>query len=77
MAKTIKFNLILDGNQVRTLDGLRENFSIEDIIGYYEKGILSRWLKVRGYDKEFDSVEAIDSTSNIKDKIKNLIKRAT
>ena len=74
MAKTIKFNLILDGNQVRTLDGLRENFSIEDIIGYYEKGILSRWLKVRGYDKEFDAVEAIDTASNIKEKIKSLIK---
>ena len=74
MAKTIKFNLILDGNQVRTLDGLRENFSVEDIIGYYEKGILARWLKVRGYDKEFDAVEAISDVSNIKDKIKSLIK---
>lgn len=73
MAKTIKFNLILDGNPVRTLEGLRENFSIEDILGYYEKDILARWLKVRGFEKEYDAVVKIDKEETIKNKIRQLI----
>ncbi len=34
MAKTVKSNLICDGNPVRTVDDLRENFPIEDILAY-------------------------------------------
>ncbi len=36
MAKTIKFNLILDGNPVRDIEDLRDNFSIEDILEVYK-----------------------------------------
>ena len=35
MAKTIKFNLICDGNPVRNLEDLQNNFSIEDVLNYY------------------------------------------
>ena len=35
MAK-IKFNLNFGGQQIRTLDELRENFSIEDVVAAYE-----------------------------------------
>ena len=52
MAKTIKFNLILDKQPVRTIDELRENFSIEDMLKYFKNGLLLRWLKVRGYEAE-------------------------
>lgn len=51
MAKTIKFNLILDGYPVRNLEGLQEHFSIEDILKYFRNGLLLRWLKVRGIQK--------------------------
>ena len=52
MAKTIKFNLILDDYPVRNLEGLQEHFSIEDMLKYYDNGLLLRWLKVRGYEKQ-------------------------
>lgn len=59
MAKTIKFNLICDGNPVRTLEDLRNNFSVEDVLRYYENNLLHRWLGVRGYDNELKKLEAI------------------
>lgn len=67
MAKTIKFNLILDDYPVRNIEGLREHFSIEDILKYYEKGLLLRWLKVRGYDKLYEAVESIDKSLDKKE----------
>lgn len=74
MAKTIKFNLTLDGMPVRTLEGVRENFSIEDILGYYENGLLARWLKVRGFESELEAVKNINKEESIKNKIKELVK---
>ena len=52
MAKTIKFNLICDGKPVRSIEDLQNNFSIEDILDYYNNKLLHRWLEVRGYEKE-------------------------
>lgn len=74
MAKTIKFNLILDGNPVRTLEGLRENFSIEDILVYFDNGLLLRWLDVRGFKSEYEAVSAIDKKGSNKNKLIELIK---
>lgn len=74
MAKTIKFNLIMDGNPVRNLEGIRENFSIEDILKYFKNGLLVRWLEVRSYDKELEKVNAIDGNLDDLDLITELIK---
>ena len=74
MAKTIKFNLILDDYPVRNLEGLQEHFSIEDMLKYYDNGLLLRWLKVRGYEKQYTDVESIDKTISRKELIKALIK---
>lgn len=49
MSKTIKFNLICDGNPVRNIEDLRDNFSIEDVLKVFHNGLLVRWLGVRGY----------------------------
>ena len=65
MAKTIKFNLICDGYPVRTLDELREHFNIEDILDYYEKGILRCWLKVRGFEKELTAITVVPSMDKL------------
>lgn len=73
MAKTIKFNLICDGKPVRTIEDLQNNFSIEDILAYYNNHLLHRWLQVRGYDKELTAVSAITSDAPI-DIVKELIK---
>lgn len=44
MAKTIKFNLICDGYPARTIENLQDHFSVEDLLDYYEKGLLAKRL---------------------------------
>lgn len=74
MAKTIKFNLILDDYPVRNLEGLREHFSIEDMLKYFENGLLLRWLNVRGYNKQYSGVNSIDKSLDKKDIVMDLVK---
>jgi hypothetical protein len=59
MAKTIKFNLILDEKPIRDIKGLQENFCIDDVLEFYQKGLLQKWLKVRGFDEHLKKVEEI------------------
>lgn len=65
MAKSIKFNLICDNIPIRTIDDLRNNFSIEDVLDYYRNGLLKRWLDVRGYAAELKKVEEIKNDDSI------------
>lgn len=74
MAKTIKFNLILDNNPVRNLEGLQEHFSIEDMLKYFKNGLLLRWLNVRGYDKQYSEVNSIEKSLDKKDIVMALVK---
>lgn len=74
MAKTIKFNLILDNCPVRNIEGLQEHFSIEDMLKYFENGLLLRWLNVRGYEKQYAAVEAIDKSLDRKEIVMTLVK---
>jgi len=71
MAKTIKFNLILDGKPVRDIEGLQENFSIDDILLVYKNGLLEKWLKVRGFEDYLKKVEKINKNKETLDKMKN------
>lgn len=71
MAKTIKFNLICDGKSIRTLEDLKENFVVEDVLRYYENSLLHRWLVVRGYKEQAEKVEQINTESAV-DKIVEL-----
>jgi len=71
--KTIKFNLICDGNPIRTIDDLQNNFVIDDIIEYYRNGLLQRWLRVRGYEEELQRVETIADDLTDIEIIKRLI----
>lgn len=73
MAKTIKFNLVLDGYPVRNLEGLQEHFSIEDMLKYFENGLLLRWLYVRGYEDQYAAVQSIDKSLDNKEIIMSLI----
>ena len=74
MAKTIKFNLILDNYPVRNIEGMQEHFSIEDMLKYFKNGLLLRWLKVREYEKEYEKVTAIDKTLDNKSIMMELVK---
>lgn len=73
MAKTIKFNLILDGYSVRNIEEVREHFSVEDMLKYYGSGLLQRWLKVRGYEKELAAIEKIEPQAGNKEVVFELI----
>lgn len=73
MAKTIKFNLILDNYPVRNIEGMQEHFSMEDMLKYFENGLLLRWLNVRGYEKEYEKVSAIDKNADKKTIITELV----
>lgn len=75
MAKTIKFNLIMDGKYpVRNIEGLQEHFCIEDVLRYYANGILQRWLANRGYEKELEQVNKIDPAEDHLKVMRKLIK---
>lgn len=65
MAKTIKFNLLLDDNPVRDIKSLQNNFCIDNILEVYENGLLQKWLKVRGFDEYLEKVENIKKDSSI------------
>ena len=72
MAKTIKFNLNCDGHPVRTLEDLREHFSMEDVLEYLNNGMLARWLDIRGYTAEKEQVEQI-TADNDRDRLWALV----
>lgn len=67
MAKVLKFDLMLDNCNVRSLEGLQEHFVIEYVLKYFEDGTLSRWLKVLNYSEQLAEVEAIDKALDKKD----------
>ncbi|MBP3576946.1 MAG: hypothetical protein J6K15_02435 [Lachnospiraceae bacterium] len=73
MAKTIKFNLCMDGYPARTLEDVQEHFSVEDILKYYKEGSLLRWLEVREYDREARAVKGISEEADNKEILKQLI----
>ncbi len=72
MAKTIKFNLVCDGHHVRTVEDLQKNFSIEDVLEYYNNRLLHRWLEVRGYPqlKAVSDITSSDPAEIIKELIR-------
>lgn len=73
MAKTIKFNLVLDDYPVRNLEGVQEHFSIEDMVQYFRNGFLERWLEIRNYQKELEAVRGIGPDAGDDEVIKQLV----
>lgn len=66
MSKVIKFNLIVDGKSIRTIDQLKENFNVDDVLEHYESGVLQRWLQVREYEEYLIKVMEINNQDKIK-----------
>ena len=52
---------------------MQNNFSIEDVLAYYNNQLLHRWLRVRGYEQELEAISAITSTEPM-EIIKELIR---
>ncbi|MDD6069717.1 MAG: tetratricopeptide repeat protein [Clostridiales bacterium] len=61
MAKKIRFPLDMgNGIEVRTLEDLQENFSIEKVLGYYSDGKLVTWLRDRYLDDIADTISELN-----------------
>lgn len=65
MAKKIRFSLEMkDGVQVRTLEELQENFSLEKVLVYIEDGKLDTWLRDRYQNDIADGIAALDKSDS-------------
>lgn len=65
MAKKIKFPLEMkDGNKVRTIEELRDNFEPEKAIEYFLNGKLLGWLEDRHYDNYYEAICKIDTKND-------------
>ena len=51
--------------KVSDLDGIRDNFNITDVKGYYLGGRLADWLRLGGYDNEAARIDNIDSNGDV------------
>ncbi len=61
MAKKIRFPLEMkDGVEVRDIEGLRENFSLEQVLFYLADGKLETWLRDRYMDDIADAILELD-----------------
>ena len=58
--KKIKFPLVMkNGEEVRDIEALRENFDIESAAEYYSNGKLERWLENNYYDDILETVREL------------------
>lgn len=64
MAKTIKISLPINGQRLRTIEELQDNFVIDELLELYKQKILHKWLKSRGYEQELQKIEKIDNTDS-------------
>lgn len=61
MAKKIRFSLEMEnGTEVRELDELKENFSLERILYYIDNGRLFTWLRDRYHDDVAEQIQELD-----------------
>lgn len=59
--KKIRFPLEMDnGAEARTLDELREHFSMEKVVLYYSDGKLLKWLRNNYLDEEAEAISELD-----------------
>lgn len=65
MKKKIRFSLKMEnGVEVRSIEELKENFSLPKILLYIENGKLSTWLKDRYCDDIADAIDRLDKNDS-------------
>lgn len=61
MAKKIRFSLEMEnGTKIRTLDELRENFSLTKVVEYFDNQKLFHWLEDRYYTEQVEELKTIE-----------------
>ena len=61
MARKIRFPLEIDRIEVRSLEELKENFSVLQVLEYLKNGKLAIWLRDRGLNDMADQIQALDT----------------
>lgn len=64
--------LWIGGVKVSDLDGIRDNFNITDVKGYYLGGRLADWLRMGGYDAEATKIDNIDKNGDTDKALENI-----
>lgn len=60
MARKIKFPLEMNGTEIRSLDELKEHFSISQVLTYLKNGKLDVWLRDRNLNEMADEIQKLD-----------------
>lgn len=66
--------LWIGGEKVSDLEGIKKNFCITDVKGYYLGGRLADWLRAHGAEREAQLVEAIDKNGEVDTALENIFK---
>ena len=66
-----RFALFTNGVKVETLDELRENYNISDMLQNFESKALHRWLAINNFQEELKKIESI--TNDVGDKLSNTL----
>lgn len=74
MAPKIKFALKFGEASVRTVEELKSNFNVKDLLAYHESGRLRAWLEVRGFEEERKRLDALIKTETMVGKVTALVK---
>ncbi|MFR0865061.1 MAG: hypothetical protein ACLSGV_00945 [Eubacterium sp.] len=66
MAKKIRFSLEMEnGRKIRTLDELRENFSLTKVVEYFDDQKLFHWLEDRYYTEQVEKLKQLNEKMQI------------
>ena len=66
--------LWIGGEKVSDLEGIKKNFCITDVKGYYLGGRLADWLRANGAEREAQLVEAIDKNGEVDTALEDIFK---
>lgn len=66
--------LWIGGVKVSDLEGIKKNFCITDIKGYYLGGRLAEWLRAHGADREALLIDALDKNGDIDTALEDIFK---
>ncbi len=66
--------LWIGGEKVSDLEGIKKNFCITDVKGYYLGGRLADWLRAHGAEREAQLVEAIDKNGEVDSALEDIFK---
>jgi len=67
--KPIKFNLVLSGRIVRSIEELKGDFNLDDVYDLYQKRILQKWLEIHeehGVLEKLDAMDVTDTRSELR-----------